>query len=322
MPTVITIGSSVKDVFLIPEGYDVVKNKKFDTGEGMCFAKGGKFEVREIFYDTGGGATNAAATLRALGVTCGCYTRVGKDLSGDEIIADLKKRGVQTRTIITDPKLGTGYSTILLYPSGERSIMVYRGASAAFDARDLREDAMKAKWFYLTSAKGNLSFVKRVFAIAKKNKTKVFWNPGGAEIAKGITALRPLLRATEVLSVNREEAEVLTGSADLPHNLEELGKYVSIVLITDGKAGAYVRTEGVSYFVPSTGTAPLNTTGAGDAFGSGFLAAYITTQDWQMAVKVGTLNADGVVSQMGAKHGLLSKMPSAQRLRQLTIKKL
>ncbi len=322
MPTVITIGSAVKDVFLIPEGYDLVKNKKFDTGEGMCFAKGGKFEVKDIFYDTGGGATNAAATLRAFGVSCGCSTRVGKDLSGDEIIADLKKRGVQTRTIITDPKLGTGYSTILLYANGERSIMVYRGASAAFDARDLHEDAMKAKWFYLTSAKGNLSFVKRVFAIAQKNRTKVFWNPGGAEIKKGLVVLRPLLRATEVLSVNREEAEVLTGSADLQRNLEALGKYVSIVLITDGKAGAYVRVEGKSYFVPSTGTAPVNTTGAGDAFGSGFLAAYLTTKDWKTAAKVGTFNADGVVSEMGAKHGLLGGMPSAARLKTLHITEL
>lgn len=323
MPKVITIGAAVKDVFLTPSDVPLVKNKKlFTGGSGLCLEVGGKYEASEIFYDTGGGATNAAATLRSLGISCGVQTKIGNDISGYEIISDLMKRKVSTQNVHIDKNFGTGFSIILQFPSGDRSIVVYRGASSKFETKDLVASRLVSEWFYLTSVKGNSAFVKKVFSIAKKNRTKVFWNPGLREIKMGVKKLKPFLTQTNVLSVNREESYMLSGKSTLDEAAVVLGSYAKLVVITDGKKGAYVFSLDQLYYIPSTGSKPLNTTGAGDAFGSGFLAGLIKYDDWQPAVKVGVWNADGVVQKMGAKHGLITKLPSKAQMLKIKIKKV
>lgn len=318
MPTIISIGSAVKDVFLVPSGFKLLTSREFEGDVGLCFAQGGKFEVDEIYYDTGGGATNVAATFRNLGISCACCTKVGKDEVGDEIIQDLKKRGVDTKFITRHHILKTGYSTVLISPTGDRSILVYRGASSDFNPKDITT-ALRAQWFYVTTAKGKMDFVDKVFSVAKKNKTKVFWNPGKGELQKGFRTLEPYIAQTAILSVNKEEAEMLVGKKSIQVLLARLSSLAEKVLITDGKKGAYYASRDEYFFIPSLGTKALNATGAGDAFGSGFLAGYVLTQDWKKAAKIAVLNADGVIQEMGAKHGLLEKIPSTQKMNMIKI---
>jgi len=322
MPTIISIGSAVKDVFIVPTGFKVLKSSQFDSKAGICFAQGGKFEVSQIIYDSGGGATNAAATFRNLGVSCGVCTKVGVDAPGDEIYKEMKGRGVELMNFLRSKNLGTGYSTVIMSPNGDRSILTYRGASSEFNPKDITASKLKAKWFYLTSTKGNIPFVKKVFDIAQKNSTLVFWNPGKGEIKLGVKKLHPFLMQTEILSVNKEEAQMLVKKGDVKNNMKELTKLSSMVFITDGKKGAYFGKGDEMYFIPSTGTAPINTTGAGDSFGSGFLAAYVLSNDWKQAAKVATWNADGVIQEMGAKHGLITKFPTKAQMNKIKIKAL
>ncbi len=321
MPTIISIGSAVKDVFLIPSGFKLLTSREFEGDVELCFAQGGKFEVEDIYYDIGGGATNAVATFRGLGISCGCCTKVGLDEVGDEIIQDLKKRGVDTRYITKHATLKTGYSTVLIAPSGDRSILVYRGASSDFNPKDITPE-LKAQWFYLTTAKGKMNFVDKVFSVAKKNKTKIFWNPGKGELQKGLRALEPYIAQTAIFSVNKEEAEMLVGKKSIQVLLARLSSLAEMVLITDGKKGAYYASRDEYFFIPSLGTKALNATGAGDAFGSGFLAGYVLTKDWKTAAKVAVLNADGVIQEMGAQHGLLEKMPSTRQMNVINITQL
>ena len=53
---------------------------------------------------------------------------------------------------------------------------------------------------------------------------------------------------------------------------------------------------------------PVNTTGAGDAFGSGFLAGFINSNsNAKTALHLGMLNATAVIMHNGAQKGLLTK---------------
>lgn len=314
MLDVITIGSATKDVFLVSKDFVLIKSNKFNTGVGECFAFGAKIEVADIFQTTGGGATNAAVTFANLGIKTAAITNIGNDLSGTEVVSVLKSRKVNTSLIHTDSKHKTGYSTILLSSKGERTILVYRGASSTFESSMLKPAQMKAGWFYLTSVAGNIKFLKSVFQIALKNKVNIFWNPGGAELAKGLKVLTPFIRMTTILSLNKEEAAKLTGKQNVKDQLNVLGGLTPLVLITDGKVGAYLCVAGEHYFVPSLGTPALNTTGAGDAFGSGFLAGIIKTDNWYTAIGYAILNSDSVIQHMGAKTGILTKLPSEKEL--------
>ena len=81
---VITIGSATRDVFIWPKNSEiqVVKDKKYKTGEGMCFNLGSKIDVPEIHFRTGGSAVNAAVTFAKQGLKASALCRVGKDSRG------------------------------------------------------------------------------------------------------------------------------------------------------------------------------------------------------------------------------------------------
>ncbi len=320
MYDIVTIGAATRDVFLQSKDFRFVKSEEFAGGVGECLALGSKNEVADIFFSTGGGATNTAVTFSRLGLSAAALSRIGNDLSGDDIIAALKKDKVSTNLIQRDPKLLTAYSTLLMYGPGERTVLVYRGPSAKIDARPL--EAARAKWFYVTSLGGRMDIIRAIWATAKRNKIKICWNPGGEELKLGFMALKPLIKQCEVFNLNREEASRLTG-CELNNDiclLDSLCGAVKIAIMTDGGKGAYACSSGNRCFVASLGTKPVNTTGAGDAFGSGFAAGMIKTGDIKFSLRLATLNADSVIRRMGAKTGILKKMPLEKEFNKVKIK--
>jgi ribokinase len=214
----------------------------------------------------------------------------------------------------TDHVQRTGYSVILVAGTGHRAILTYRGAAAHLSRLAVPWNRLKTKWIYLTSVGGDLAFLQRLFSYAKRERVRIAWNPGNAELAHGYKKLAPFLAATHVLSVNREEAASL---AERPaRHLEKILKELACVpsealLLTDGGNGAYVFAEEQFFFAPALPAKRVNTTGAGDAFGSGFLAEYLHSGDALEALRSGMLNATGVVTHMGAKAGILAKRPTA-----------
>ena len=78
------------------------------------------------------------------------------------------------------------------------------------------------------------------------------------------------------------------------------------VIITDGKVGVYAYDGKEAWFVPSRPVKIIETTGAGDAYASGFVSGLIKTGDFKTAMKVGMVNAEAVLTHKGAKKSLLS----------------
>jgi len=321
MLKVITIGTATKDVFLVSKGFKLLKSDKFETGKGECFAYGAKIDIGDINFDTGGGATNAAATFANFKIPSGAHAYLGNDSAGTEVLVDMKMRGIDVSRIFRNQKLKTAYSTILVAESGDRTILVYRGASSHFDAGKISAAKFKASWLYVSSVAGNLQVLNKLALVAAKNKSRVFWNPGQGEIKAGLGKLISFLEQTTVISLNKEEAQLLTGKKEIKENLARLGKYVPMVWITDGKNGSYFYHDKRAYHLPALNTKAVNTTGAGDAFGSGFVAGLILKNDWQYAARLAALNADGTIREMGAKHGLLKNLPNKKQFFRVKIKK-
>ncbi len=320
MHDIITIGSATKDVFLISKGFKLIKSKQFKTGVGECFAYGSKIELGDIYFDTGGGATNAAYTFANLGLKSSVVSKVGKDIYGLEIMHILADKRIDVSNLMPDKQHQTAYSTILITPGGDRTILVYRGASANFTEKDFNWPKLKTKWFYISSLAGNLNLLKKIFTFAKKKKIKIAWNPGSEELKLGKAKLVPLIKQAAIFNLNKEEAQKLTGKKDFKAMFNDLcGLTKAYVLITDGSAGAYLSDGVMIYQAKALGSKPVNTTGAGDAFGSAFCAGMILKNDWDYALRLAILNADGVIKEMGAKHGLLKKIPKQKDLDRLKI---
>lgn len=317
---IITIGSATLDVFVKSKAFKILKSEKFLTGEGECLAVGSKNEADEIFIDTGGGATNAAVTFANLGISVSVLTRVGDDLFGREIEKVMKEKRVDLDLLQKDKKLNTSYSTLLLLGTGERAVLVYRGAS---NALEFPKKEVKADWFYVTGLGGNIKLLGQVLDYAAGRKIKAMFNPGGGELKHGLKKLMPYFKKLEVLNLNREEAALLCETEMDRFDIikKKLNGIAPYVVITDGPSGAFCLYNNELYFAASLGTKPVNTTGAGDAFGSGFCAGLALKNDLDYALQLAILNSDGVIRITGAKNGLLKKIPGEKELKKVKIKK-
>jgi len=322
---VITLGSATQDVFIRSKSMEEQKDPLAPDGIDVCVPLGSKLGIDELTFSTGGGATNAATTFSRLGLKTACIARIGKDVIGQAIKTELKKEKIDTRFIQIDPKEKTGYSVILLDRTGHRGILTHRGAAQNLQAKELPLKKTRYQWIYLTSFGGDIKLAKEVIASGKRIGAKISWNPGGRELEKGLRALRPLIKQVDVLHINREEAAQLT---DLPpRHLQDVIKKLAeffdgILVVTDGPHGAYAHTEGKTFFAGTLKEKPTNTTGAGDAFGSGFVAALAKGKDLQTALCVAALNADGVVKSMGAKAGILKSFPKKDTLEKIKVVQL
>ncbi len=315
---IITFGSATRDMFVISKDFQAVKSDDFVTGKGVCAPSGSKIYVEDIVFASGGGATNCAATFALQGLKVACVTKIGDDTGGQAILDELQKLGVNSGFVNKDKKFKTAYSVILSIPQGERTILVYEGACHQFKKEEIFwTEIAQAKWFYVSGLAGSSAEIfEPLINYAFENKIKIAVNPGEAQLKLGIDKLEPLLNKIDIFILNKEEATKLTC---LPYNAEKeifkrLDAWIKgIAVMSKGPEGVMV-SDGRNIYsagIPASGI--LDRTGAGDAFGSGFVAGLIqkgkkvTPEAIEYAIQLGTANATSTVQQLGAKTGLLRK---------------
>lgn len=301
MPDFVCVGDTTRDLFLFVEDA-VVNNGKLELGYGQ------KIPVKQTAWALGGNAANVSVGLSRLGISTALVTVFGDDDRGAWIKRVLMENGVELGFSATDQKRQSNLSAIIVF-DGERTILTYHSVGEK-QIGGLPDSA----WLYLTSAPGQES--QDIFAkvLAKKQaraETKVAFNPNIADIKKGVASLSSALKVTDVLLLNREEAVLLLGLSpqaqleDLARKLTELGP--KTVAITDGPAGASVLANDEFLKKPAVGGKAFETTGAGDAFSSGFLAAVFRGEDMETALDWGLKNSGSVIQKIGAIEGLLTK---------------
>jgi sugar/nucleoside kinase (ribokinase family) len=307
---VLTVGAATRDIFVRSEAFDRVTSNAPD-GFSACLPMGSKMNAEEMVLASGGGATNAAVTFARFGYSVACLSRIGRDSAGWDITHELKQDGVETSFLQIDDERPTAQSIIFLAGHGSRAILTARGASQHLDVNAFSWKTLSLKHLYLTSLGGNLKSLRALFSHLDP-LTSVAWNPGNGELEYGLKTLRPWLMRCDVVIMNREEAAFLCGTAPrmLGPLFEELGNLPrQALVITDGAHGAYAHARGTTWHVPALKGKRVNTTGAGDAFGSAFAAALWKEGDIEMALRAGAINAFGVVTHMGAKRGIAKHFP-------------
>ena len=303
MAKIVALGSALEDVFLVDHD-DFVSSR--DDSIYQKLRAGAKVEVDNVFYFTGGGGTNAATTFARFGHESYYLGNVGRDEAGENVRRDLEREGIRTEYLRFVSRRKTGHSVVLLdKKTGERMILVYRGASVKFNK--VAESMLKEHrpdYLYISSLGGDLETLARFLKKARALKTKVMYNPGKEEL-KQARDLIPLLDYVEILMTNREELQMLLPGAEA-NSLKRLTRLSPIVIITGGREGAVVQTINASYLVPLyDNILPKDATGAGDAFGSGLLASLARGDEIEQAMLAAAANATSVTQQLGAKAGIL-----------------
>lgn len=302
--TIVCIGKATQDVFLSSK-IAFAPHVGLDGKQYEELPLGSKLDVDDVVFSTGGNASNASVTFARQGLHSVYVWNLGDEISSHAILKDMDDNGVDTSLVKQEKTLRTSYSTILLAPNGERTILNYHGSVPRGDASDLNLDKIeKIDWLYV-SALGDIEILSSIISNLKSKNPKVLLNPAGSELAN-IDKLRTILEEVEIIVVNKEEAQKIVEGQSLIELARHLNNYCPVALVTDGPNGSVVSdrkqvlSAGMYEDIPV-----VDRTGGGDAFASGFLARYAMGKGIEEALTFASANSTSVVSQIGAKAGIL-----------------
>ena len=355
MFNVLTIGGAARDIiFITNKGRIISTSQNLTEQKLLAFEYGAKIKSNQVYFSSGGGACNAAVGLSRLGIKTAALLRIGNDQNGAEIKNNLLQEKVETKFIQEDKKIGTSVSFIAVdKKSGDRVIFNWRGANRKLKIEPARivmqsiaggneklntstissllRGRKKEGWIYLTSLSGDWEkSLVTINSFVKKNKIRLAFNPGSAQIKAGRKKLLEILKSTEILLLNRDEAIELALFAKKQKNknfndpinlikiIREWGP--KIVIVTQGLSGAWVGDKENIYYARATSKKRIDTTGAGDAFGSGFLGGFILSgEDITESLKYAIINSGNVVGHYGAQEGLLTLAKIKSQLSKIRI---
>lgn len=300
---VITVGSGLVDAF-VRAGFK-------EKNGAMCFPVGTKIQVDDINFSVGGGGINSAMCFSHLGLKTGFLGKIGRGYNGLIILKGLKENNVDFLGIKTEEH--TGYSIILESENKNRTILTFKSASDNLKFDEIGLDKLSTKWFYFTSLGGeSFKTQKHIASYCKKNGIKLAYNPSSYHTKNGAAFLEPILKNTNFLSLNREEARMLIKKGDIYTGLKKLGP--EIVCVTNGKdeGGVYDGNFLYKYIPPKIKIKEV--TGAGDIFGSSFVSGLIKSGNIEDALKIAVAHAAFAISKGDGIHKRIASWNEIERI--------
>ena len=230
----------------------------------------------EISFGGGGSAANVAAWLAAAGASPLLVGCVGDDARGRAARAALLAAGVDAR-LVTDPDRATGTCVVLVEPGGERTMVPDPGANEALAPEDLSDELFRPGDHlhvpgYALLREGSRPAASAAIARARGQGMTVSVDPSSAALLS--PAFLDLASGAQLLIPNAEEARVLTGDDEPERAARRLTERFPEVVVTLGEDGA-LWTDGraVCRVEARDGVTVRDSTGAGDAFAAGLIAA-------------------------------------------------
>ncbi len=338
----LTIGGAMVDTIAIIESERIerMKMQNADTSF-LLLEEGRKLDALEISTHCGGGAINAAVAMARLGLDVSTLAKLGTDHRAELILARLEQEGVSARWIARDERAPTGASVLVSSHERNAAIFTYRGANTLLTRADLPDAAFAADLVYVAGLSNqSAACFPDIIRAARAHGALIAANPGIRQLSARSGPFRDAVRHIDILALNRHEADTLVpslvttigeGGPALPldpgeeppplaarglvgggyqialasflHGIRQLGP--RIVVLTDGRGGAFVGVDGSVLFCPARQVQALGTAGAGDAFAATFAAFIALGRPADVALRAATFNAAAVVTFADTQSGLL-----------------
>lgn len=297
----ITIGTISADLYF--DATDLTREN-----DRLALAIGGKYRSDEFHMTVGGGGANVAIGARKLGLKTGVIGLVGNNVFRKGILQRLDSAKVNTNYLLFS-QTGASVSTILLQPSGERTVIAYQSSH-----EHVIEELHSAKHIPKTRAVyfGNLSHVSvrercDLMRRLKKTGVTIVVNIGPLDCCKPKTYSNELLEHADVLVLNTHEYADLV-KKDLEQIQFQKSQLVhlpimkkKILIITDGANGSYGYEGEKVFHVPIVKAKKIiDTTGVGDGYTAGFISSFLGHEDVLRAMKSGARYASKILGRIGA----------------------
>ncbi len=253
----------------------------------------------------GGKGANQAVAAARLGASVTFVSKVGDDSFADATLKALGGYGIDMRHVERVPGRSSGVATILVESSGENCIVIVKGANADLSPADIERAAedLKRCELILLQLEVPLETVYAAIAFGKRHGVKTVLNPAPANPDLDIERIRD----ADFFIPNETELAILTG---LPVTTEDeigiaarslLAKGVGTVIVTLGARGALLATPAGTKLIAPVRVAPVDTTGAGDAFVGSFARFLAAGLDVEAALGRAVRYAANSVTRRGAQ---------------------
>jgi len=260
---------------------------------------------------SGGDAFNAAVNLSKLGVKVALVGRTGKDMMGDFLLNAAVDNKISTDLIKQVTGVSTATSIVLVDRNSERHFLVYGDANNTLSPDDISDDLLKsASIVHLGSAmalvnfegKSLVDFFQKAQKAGALTSMDVTWDGSGLWLSR----IEEALYFTDIFMPSLNEAKMITG-LDKPEEMVLFFKKFGIkkLVIKLSENGSLVTDFNETFMIPAyRNINVVDTTGAGDAYVSGFLTATLKNKSLYECGVFGTATAAFCVTQPGATTGV------------------
>ncbi|MET8352531.1 sugar kinase [Micromonospora sp. NPDC005206] len=281
--------------------------------------------IDEITASVGGTGGITAAALARLGVPTSVGGAVGDDTLGEILLARLASFGVDVSAVAKLDGVATSASILPIRTNGERPALHVPGASLAVTRETLEAPVGNdVRWFHFAGAlrmpKVDGGPAAEMLKALRARGTVTSSDVLGTRTPNSGQLLEQVLPHLDYFMPNLAEGQVITGE-QTPERVADVlvTRGVGCIVLKLGEDGCLVRTADVEFRVPAAPAKVIDTTGCGDSFSAGFIAARMEGLDLETAARWGSATAGLVIERLGGDSAPITRELVQERLVALTL---
>ena len=309
MKKILGIGNALVDILVHIDNDEILNRLGLQKGGMEMIDAQRKREILEVIADmpqtmaTGGSTSNTIHGLARLGATAGYIGKVGNDELGKRFREECDRFGVIPHLITSEED--TGVAITFISSNAERTFATYLGAAATMQPNQV--DAEILKDYDIIHIEGYLIFNHDlILDVCKKAKAcglQISMDMASYNlIESNLDFVKTLLRDyVDIIFANEEEAKAFAGVENV-EALHVLSSYCPVAIVKVGKDGSYIWMDrSVTAVSPVVVDKPVDTTGAGDIYASGFLYGFINDHGALKSGNLASYLAARLIGYVGAK---------------------
>jgi sugar/nucleoside kinase (ribokinase family) len=251
---------------------------------------------------SGGSAANTIHGLAHLGVETGFVGKVGNDDMGKFFKKDMQVNHINP--ILFRTMHETGRAIALISTDSERTFATYLGAAVELSVDDITHDIFEGyDYFYIEGyLVQNQPMIEKALRLASSAGLKVCFDLASYNIVEeNREFFRELIsKYVDIVFANEEEIRALSGKSPEEGALE-ISDQVEMAVIKMGAEGSFCVCGKEIVRIGVRPSHPVDTTGAGDLYASGFIYGLIKGLSPETCGKMGAVLAGRIIELIGAK---------------------
>lgn len=308
MTKILAIGNALVDIMTSLENDSLLEKLNLPKGSMQLVDDATSAKAMEStkglkqVLATGGSAANTTNGLSNLGIETSFIGKVGKDELGDFFRNDMKKNGINP--MLLTGKAPTGRALALVSTDSERTFAVNLGAAIEMVPDDLSEEMFAGyNYFHIEGyLVQNHSLIEKALILAKKAGLIVSLDMASFNV---VEANRNFLKKVitnyvDIVFANEDEAKAFTGLSP-EDSLHALAELVKVAIVKVGSKGSMIKSGNEVCQVGVIKVNPIDSTGAGDLYASGFLFGHSKGLSLKQCGSIGAVLSGKVIEVMGPK---------------------